>query len=81
MTRRQAMSVLLALPVAAQVTAQTRRGLRHRVILGGSESMLIGPEGLLHMWIRLGSGGSAYYSRKGLMSPAVSPPPRLRMPR
>lgn len=52
MTRRQAMWVLLALPLGARLTAQTRPGPRHRVILGNGEGMLLAPDGTLHMWVR-----------------------------
>ena len=50
MNRRQALSLLAALPFAARVNAQTRATAKHRVTLGGFIGLLIEPGGTLQVW-------------------------------
>jgi alpha-tubulin suppressor-like RCC1 family protein len=52
LTRRQAITAFLALPLGARVAAQARPGPKHRVILGTINGMLLAPDGTLHMWYR-----------------------------
>ena len=52
LTRRQAMTVLLALPMGARLAAQARPSPKHRVILGDGDGILLAPAGTLHMWVR-----------------------------
>ena len=49
MNRRQALSLLAALPLAARVSAQTRSTAKHRVALG-RRGLLIEPGGTLKSW-------------------------------
>ena len=49
MNRRQALSLLAALPLATRVSAQTRSTAKHRVALGGL-GLLIEPGGTLKSW-------------------------------
>jgi hypothetical protein len=51
MNRRQALSLLAALPFATQLSAQTRATSRHRVVLGGVTGFLIEPDGTLQVWM------------------------------
>jgi hypothetical protein len=61
MNRRQALSLLAALPLAARVNAQTRVTAKHRVALSGAYGLLIEPDGSLHTWNRNpGSAQDAY---------------------
>ncbi len=66
LTRRQAISALVALPFAAPAAAQTRPGPRHRVILGNGDGLLLGPDGTLHMWVRDPVGDGTAPSSLGL---------------
>ncbi len=50
MNRRQALSLLATLPLAMRVAAQTRPSGRHRVVLGASHGLLLGPDGALQSW-------------------------------
>ena len=57
MNRRQALSLLTTLPLAVRVAAQTRPSARHRVVLGASHGLLLGPDGTLQSWSsNLGAG-------------------------
>lgn len=51
MNRRQALSLMAALPLAARVSAQTRSTAKHRVALG-QMGLLIEPGGTLQSWSR-----------------------------
>ena len=67
LTRRQAISALAALPFAAvTVTAQTRPGPKHRVILGNQLGLLLAPDGTLQMWVRDPAGDGTAPSSLGL---------------
>lgn len=57
MNRRQALSLLAALPLAAQLKAQTRSSPQHRVALGRTQGFLIGPDGTLQVWSQNPGGG------------------------
>jgi alpha-tubulin suppressor-like RCC1 family protein len=48
--RRQALSLLATLPLGLRVEAQTRPSARHRVVLGASHGLLLGPDGGLQSW-------------------------------
>ncbi len=54
MNRRQALSLIAALPLAARVSAQTRSTAKHRVALG-RWGLLIEPGGTLQSWSANGS--------------------------
>jgi alpha-tubulin suppressor-like RCC1 family protein len=58
MNRRQALSLLAALPLAARVSAQTRSTAKHRVALG-RWGLLIEPGGTLQSWSANGSTGDS----------------------
>lgn len=52
LTRRQALSALVALSFASRAPAQTRPSPKHRVVLGNGTGILLAPDGTLHMWIQ-----------------------------
>ena len=58
MNRRQALSLLAALPLAARVSAQTRSTAKHRVALG-RWGLLIEPGGTLQSWSANGQTGDS----------------------
>ena len=51
MNRRQALSLLAALPFATPLRAQTRSTSKHRIILGGDIGLLIEPGGTVQVWL------------------------------
>jgi alpha-tubulin suppressor-like RCC1 family protein len=52
MNRRQALSLLAALPFAARLAAQTRATVQHRPFISGGHfhGLLVGPDGTLQSW-------------------------------
>ena len=50
MNRREALSLLAALPFAARVEAQTRPTAKHRIVLGAGHGLLLEPGGTLKSW-------------------------------
>ncbi len=50
MNRRQALSLLSVVPLAARLGAQTRPTAQHRVFLGRTHGLLLGPDGTLRSW-------------------------------
>jgi alpha-tubulin suppressor-like RCC1 family protein len=50
MNRRQALSLLAALPFAARVAAQTRSTAQHRIAIAQTHGLLLGPDGSLKSW-------------------------------
>ena len=66
MSRRQAITALAALPLAAgPAAAQTPPGPKRRVILGNGTGILLAADGTLHMWIRRPSEEDAARSSLG----------------
>ncbi len=51
MNRREALSLLASLPLAARLQAQTRPTAEHRVVLSQGHGFLIGPDGTLKAWV------------------------------
>lgn len=51
MNRRQALTLLAALPLASRLDAQTRATSAHRVFLGGGHGLLLAPDGTLQSWL------------------------------
>ena len=72
MNRRQALSLLAALPLAARVSAQTRSTAKHRVALG-RWGLLIEPGGTLKSWSANSGAGDPIRQRKCSASDTTSP--------
>lgn len=60
MNRRQALSLLAALPFAARVSAQTRATAKHRIVLGSLTGHLIAPDGTVQAWLTNYAHASGY---------------------
>lgn len=60
MNRREALSLLAALPFAARVSAQTRATAKHRMVLGSLTGHLIAPDGTVQAWLTNYAHASGY---------------------
>lgn len=60
MNRRQALSLLAALPFVSRLDAQTRPTAKHRLFLGGHYGLLLSPDGTLQSFSISGASGQRH---------------------
>jgi len=66
LNRREALSLLGALPLAARLGAQTRPNSQFKVFLGGGHGLILEPGGTLKAWLSSDRNDSSYPSWLGL---------------
>jgi hypothetical protein len=65
-SRRQALALLAALPLATRVTAQVRPGPKHRVTMSSGHGFVLEPGGTLQAWHKARQSGDKAIDALGL---------------